>query len=200
MPSLAITAKNTMLSALSVATLSLHSAYSGSGANELSGGVPAYARLPATSGSPANGTMSITVASSFDVPDAATVGWLGLWNASGTFLGMAPNGGSVPVPFAMSAAGLNTLASANHHFAIGDTLVVWAGSATGLPGTLLEGTVYYVVAADTHTLQLSATLGGIAFVYTSAGVGYLQGITLVSVVGQSTFTVSALSIDLTVAA
>src|SRR6478609_2343352 len=105
MPSLTVTTKNSMLSTLSVASLSLHSAYSTTGANELTGGSPAYTRLSATSSAPANGRMTVTTANSFEVPASSTIGWLGLWNVSNVFMGMAPNGGATPEPFAMSDTG-----------------------------------------------------------------------------------------------
>lgn len=70
--------------------LSLHSADPGStGASELSGGSPAYARKAPGWGAPNAGV--ITGTSTFDVPAGATVAWVGAWSAAsgGTFLDKA---------------------------------------------------------------------------------------------------------------
>src|SRR4051812_1391971 len=124
MPSITLATKNTMLSSLSAASLSLHSSYSTTGANELTGGSPAYARISASSSAPANGKMTISGVGTFDVPASTSIGWLGLWNTSNVFMGMAPNGGSVPEPFARSDTDSSLLISHNHGFIVGSTLVV----------------------------------------------------------------------------
>src|SRR3982751_6532819 len=77
---------------------SLHTAYSTSGANEVTGGSPAYARKAATWAA-ASGRTKVTSASMvFDVASGVTVGWIGFWDAvtAGNFLGMVPNGGATP--------------------------------------------------------------------------------------------------------
>lgn len=81
------TAKNLMLEALraattGIATASLHSADPGTtGANEISGGSPAYARkavaFNAASGAVIGQTASDPV---FDVPAGATVAYVGYWS------------------------------------------------------------------------------------------------------------------------
>jgi hypothetical protein len=71
-----------------MAYCSLHSADPGvTGVSELSGGSPAYARLPVTWGAPSAGAMSNTVALVFNVP-VASVYWVGIWDSltGGTFL------------------------------------------------------------------------------------------------------------------
>jgi hypothetical protein len=68
--------------------LSLHTADPGTtGANEATGGTPAYARKPVTWGSAASGTAT-SVEVTFDVP-AGTYPYFGGWNAltAGTFRG-----------------------------------------------------------------------------------------------------------------
>lgn len=69
---------------------SLHSASPGStGANELTGGSPAYARLPVV-WDPATGQiLGLDAALEFDVPAGSTVHSVGLWSAvtAGTFRG-----------------------------------------------------------------------------------------------------------------
>jgi len=69
---------------------SLHSGDpSTNGANELSGGSPAYSREGITWGSAASGVKSNTNAQVFDIPAGSTVAYVGYWSASsgGTFYG-----------------------------------------------------------------------------------------------------------------
>ncbi len=95
-------AKNRMLDALArnvapgagIATVSLHTADPGStGASEVTGGLPAYARKAitwnaATGGSIDDSTSSIV----FDVPGSTTVAHVGFWSGDATpvFLGSNP--------------------------------------------------------------------------------------------------------------
>lgn len=87
-----VAAKNAMLNALGqeITHASLHDNNPGTnGANELSGGSPAYARKSVTWGSASNGEVSATNQPEFDVPSGATVKFAGLWSAAtgGTFYG-----------------------------------------------------------------------------------------------------------------
>lgn len=71
--------------------VSAHSADPGStGANEITGGSPAYARVtpPAMTG-PSSGLGSFQV--TFNVPAGTTIGGIGLWDSSNNFL----DGGAV---------------------------------------------------------------------------------------------------------
>src|SRR5690242_14087501 len=72
---------------------SLHSAYSASGANELAGGSPAYARKALTWAAASGRSKATSASAVFDVPASTTVRWVGFWDAStsGNFLGMVPN-------------------------------------------------------------------------------------------------------------
>src|ERR1700738_1920908 len=91
--SLTVTAKNTMLNALNIDTASLHTAFPGlTGANEVSGGSPAYARMAASFAAAAGGSRALSAAVTFNVP-ATTVRWFGFWS-SGAFVGYAANGGT----------------------------------------------------------------------------------------------------------
>lgn len=86
------TMKNVLCTAY-FADISKVSAHSGdpggTGANEITGGSPAYARVtpPAMTG-PTNGLGSFQV--TFNVPAGATVGGIGLWDSSGNFLDGGP--------------------------------------------------------------------------------------------------------------
>lgn len=92
--------KNLMLNALKgtnpttpITHASLHTASPGdTGANEVSGGSPAYARKAIAFNAASGGTMDdSTNGAVFDVPASTTVTHVGFWSAStaGTFLGYA---------------------------------------------------------------------------------------------------------------
>jgi len=86
------TAKNAMLSSIisQAVYASIHNNDPGeTGANEISGGSPAYARKSLTWGTPSNGSVSITNQPVFDIPAGTTVKYVGLWSAptGGTFYG-----------------------------------------------------------------------------------------------------------------
>lgn len=69
------------------AFLSLHTGDPGTtGASEVSGGSPAYARKAITWGSASNGVITGTV--TFDVPAGTTITWVGVWSlvTGGNFL------------------------------------------------------------------------------------------------------------------
>ena len=91
--------KNLMLNALRgtnpaapITHASLHMAAPGdTGANEVTGGTPAYARKAIAFGGAAAGSMEASSAPVFDVPAGTTVTHVGFWSAlaGGTFLGYA---------------------------------------------------------------------------------------------------------------
>ena len=85
-------AKNTMLDALTISYASLHDGDPGTnGANEISGGSPAYARKAVTINAASSGSRALNADVTFDVP-ACTVMHVGYWTAStgGTFHGSDP--------------------------------------------------------------------------------------------------------------
>ena len=69
--------------------VSLHTADSSSGANEVTGGSPAYARQAITWTSPSVSAMSNSAQIVFNVPTGTTIRFLGYWSAAtgGTFYG-----------------------------------------------------------------------------------------------------------------
>src|SRR5690554_2907506 len=88
-------AKNLMLDALAaeITHLSLHNGAAGStGANEISGGSPAYARQACTWSAAASGEAALAGDETFDVPAATTIDEVGLFgSATGTtFYGSMP--------------------------------------------------------------------------------------------------------------
>lgn len=75
-----------------IAYLSLHSGAVGSGSgDELTGGVPAYARKAASWAAASAGAVALSATAVFDVPAGSTVARVGLWSAvsAGTYLGDA---------------------------------------------------------------------------------------------------------------
>lgn len=85
------TSKNAQLNALDEAVMgymSLHTANPGTtGASEVSGGSPAYARKAITWNAAASGSKAIAASVTFDIPASTTVTYAGFWSASsgGTF-------------------------------------------------------------------------------------------------------------------
>lgn len=112
---LSTTARNAAVSALvsSGATyLSLHTADpADTGANEITGGVPVYARKGTiTWSSPAaNGAVSLTSSWTFDIPAGVTVTHYGVWDAltGGNFR----FGGPLSIPETFAAQGTYTVTS-----------------------------------------------------------------------------------------
>lgn len=132
------------------------------GANELTGGSPAYARKAVTWGTAASGLRAnSTAALDFDIPAGTTVLHFGFWSAStaGTAYGYFPVGGFA-VQGAIFTASTDVFSSFAHGYSNGDRVLVYDIGLAGVPTGYTEGTVYFVVAAATDTFQLSATLGG----------------------------------------
>lgn len=177
---------------------SLHSAYSAAGANELTGGSPAYARVAVSWASAASGQKSLTGSpSAFNVPSAATVAWIGLWSAatSGTFAGMGPNGaapqfGFTSTPHAGSPA--DTITAPNSAYTAGQPVVVFPGQGGTLPAGLTAGTIYYVFSPSGAAFQLSATVTSPAAVNLGsvAASGLVQAITVETYGSQGFFTIN----------
>jgi hypothetical protein len=175
---------------------SLHSAYSASGANELTGGSPAYARQAIAWDTAASGQLLLTGTEVFDVPAAATVAWVGLWSASsgGTFYGMVPAvgaSGATPHPFTATTA--DVLTSPGHGLSDGQRVVLLAGQGT-LPTGVTEGTLYWVVSTSGDTFSVSATEGGSAVDLTAAGSGAVQRAVVETFADQGTYTVSEVTV------
>lgn len=142
------------------------------GANESTGGSPAYARKGITYAAAATGTKANSAAITFDVP-ASTITHVGLWSAvtAGTFYGYFPAGGFTPMSANLDATS-DAFTSYAHGLANTNQVLVYDIMGAGLPTGFTEGTVYFVVSAATDTFQLSATSGGAAItVTTSAEVG-----------------------------
>jgi hypothetical protein len=153
-----------MLDAIGITYASLHTAYSATGASEVTGGSPAYARKSATFAAASGGSKASSNAPVFDVPASTTVRFVGFWDAitSGNFKGMAANGGT-EFEFYVDATGDKILKVA--HGLLNDQKVVFYNGTA--PGGLSEGTVYFIVNKTTDDFQVATTLGGAAINLTS---------------------------------
>src|SRR5262245_36525737 len=152
--------KNTMLDNWGVTQVSLHTAFSSSGANEVAGGSPAYARVNASFSAASGGSKALSNQPQFNVP-ATTVRWIGKWIGA-TFAGMVANGGTEKEFFIDVSSDVVT--SYAHSFSNTNTISFYGDT---VPGALTEGTVYFVINATTDTFQVSATSGGAAINLTS---------------------------------
>lgn len=203
---LSLAAKNLMLDALdeSVAAgmkyASLHNAYSASGANELTGGSPAYARKAVTWNAATAGAKATSGTTVFDVAGGSTIRFVGFWDALtvGNFLGMTPNGGGTPQAFVVpDITTSDWLECVAHGLIVGDAVVVWSVPGDPLPGGLVEGTVYFVVGTITvDHLQLAATSGGAAINLTTIGAGTLQKVVIETFGAQGTHTLTSVTMNL----
>lgn len=156
--------RNAMITAEPTTHLSLHSAFSAVGGNELSGGSPAYARRAVSYGAASAGVKATSANVVFDVPAGATVRFVGRWTAltGGTFLGMdALNGTEMEFSVDLTT---DTVKAPAHGLANTDQIVFIGGTP---PGGLVEGTVYFVRDAATDTFKVAGTSGGVAIDLTS---------------------------------
>ena len=181
---------------------SLHTAYSATGASEVTGGSPAYARVSLSWSAASGGSKSLSsTPSAFNVPASTTVAFVGLWSASsgGTFAGMGANGGATMYAWTSSthtASPADTLTAPGSAYTNGQTVIVWSGVGDTLP-SLTAGTVYYVVGASGATFQLATTSGGAAInLGSSAGSGLVQAITQETFGAQGTFSLTAETLQL----
>jgi len=149
--------KRDMLNAVSPDTLKLHTGYPGTtGANELTGGTPAYAPkacsyLASSSGEPRQLTAGVT----FDVP-ASSIEWASAW-AGGVCRFIAPTAGD-PTEFSTDLVA-NTVRVPAHGYANGDRVVFFVDPP---PAPLVAGTKYFVVSAGIDDFQVATTSGGAA--------------------------------------
>jgi hypothetical protein len=189
---------NAMLDAITMDLCSLHTAFSATGANKVSGGTPAYADKAITMAAASGRARSASTQPVFDVPAAATVAFIGIWtNAGAVFRGMVPAGGS---EFDYQVDLTNNRILAEGHALANDNRVVFLG---GTPPTgLTEGTLYWVVgvtAADPDYFQVSASQGGAAIDITGNGSGQCKASKCVpeTFAAQGTYTVNGVTIGLT---
>ncbi len=169
--------------------VSLHSAYSATGANELAGG--SYARQALAWAAAASGGKNLSAQPTLNVPAGSTVAFVGYWDAltAGNFGAMAPAGSGQPAAFTAAVTG-NLFTAPGTAFAAGQQVIVMPGAGATLPGGFTAGTIYYVVSPSGATFSLSATSGGAAITVTAAGAGLVQTVTPEVYAGAGTYTVA----------
>lgn len=157
------TTKNNMLDGQAITKASLHTGFPGTtGANEVTGGSPAYAQKTITMNAGSGGSRLLNAGVTFDVP-ACTVKWIGFWN-SATFAYAAPNGGAAPKNF-MAVPSSDLVWSTGHGFVDTQKVVFFDGTP---PAPLVEGTTYFVRDSLTDNFKVAATAGGTAIDLTTA--------------------------------
>lgn len=191
-------AKNYALDALLPADVSLHTAYSASGANEVTGGTPAYARKVMTFGAASSGTKSATSQPSLDVPAGTTVAFIGLWGlgSPSQFLGMFAAGGAEKEYWvAILGSPEGVIGCPSHGYSNGDRVVFYGGTP---PTGLTEGTLYYVINSSTDLFSVSATLAGPGIPLTGYGDQECKVSKVVpeAFAGQGTYQVTSASLAL----
>jgi hypothetical protein len=182
-----------------IAYASLHTAYSATGTNELTGGSPAYARQAVTwSAASGSSKASASVAGAFNVPASTTVAFVGLWSAAtlGTFAGMGPNDAGTTYAFTATLASPGVFTAPGSAYTLNQTVVVFPAAGATLPTGVTAGTVYYVVSPSGATFQLAATASGTGINLSAAGAGIVQAITLEAFAAQGTFTLSSETLTL----
>lgn len=175
-----------------VAFLSLHSGDpSTTGANELTGGSPAYARKSVTWAASASGQKASSNSQVFDVAAGSTVTHVGFWSlvTGGTFYGYYPVGNQTPLA-ATFAAGTDTFTSYAHGLSNTNQGLLYDVQAAGLPAAFTEGTIYFVVNASTDGFQLSATSGGSAINGAADAEVVFQRVIPEVFAGQGTYTLA----------
>lgn len=176
---------------------SLHSAYSATGANELTGGSPAYARLATTWGSAASNAMAISGTYTWNVPAGSTVAFIGFWDAltSGNFEGMVPLGAGTAFAFAAPSS-TDVLLAPGSAYAANATVCVFPTGGSALPAGLSAGVIYFVKSPSGDSFELAATSGGSAINLTADGSGYAQAITAETFASQGTYGLGSSSMSL----
>jgi len=171
-----------------VGFLSLHTGDpSTTGALEVTGGAPAYARKAVTWGAAAGGQRLNSNLITFDVPGLAGgfIYWIGMFSlvTAGVYYGASPPGGQTP-KVGTFIASTDFITSPGHALVNGDQVVVFDVEGGGVPTGFTEGTTYLVVGMTGNTFQLSLTNGGAAVNGTADGYLWYQKSIPETFVGQ----------------
>ena len=148
---------------------SLHTAFSTSGANEVTGG--SYARQSITWNAAASGALDSSNAPSFSVPGSNTIRFIGFYDtvpSPDVFQGMLPNqqaGDEGPRRYVVDVTN-DTIEDPANAFVNDENLVFVGGTA---PGGLTEGTVYWIVSRTATDYGVAATQGGGSITLTDQG-------------------------------
>lgn len=191
--------KTILLTALDVTHFGLNSAYPGNtGANEISGGSPAYARKAGTLAAESGGARALSASvTGFDVPAGTVVKWITAWTAStaGSCRASAPAGST--------KKGVGTLQSSDdiirsdaHGIVLDERVVFYPMNGEALPTGLVEGTDYFAITITTDTYQVSATQGGAAINLTGDGEFRFQNMVPATDAAQFKFDLTSFDVDL----
>lgn len=193
-----IDTKNIALTTLNTYVwVSLHTAYSSIGANEVVDAF--YARQQITYDVALGGILGNTTQAVFASGINATINYIGVWDAAtlGNFLGMAPAQSGFPYVFMCNDTVNGVIYCQGHPFGEGSQMVLWNGGHNTLPTGFGELTIYQ--AKDVGGEYFSICDPAFPFssiIPTVAGVGWAQEITPVELDGTSGLTVSNVQIDL----
>lgn len=149
--------------------VSLHTAYSATGTNEVIGG--SYARQAITWSAAATAALNSSNVPSFSVPSGNTIRFIGFWDTApspDSFRGMVPNqqsGDEAPRRYVVDVTA-DTIEDPTNGFANDDNLVFLGGTP---PGGLTEGTVYWIVSRTADQYGVAATQGGASINLTTEG-------------------------------
>lgn len=156
------TGLNAMLDALAARLdqVSLHTAWSTTGANEVTGG--SYARQSITWNSAASGALNSSNAPSFSVPSGNTIRFVGFWDtvaSPDSFEAMVPNqqSGDVTAMRFVIDTTADTIEAPSHGLLLDEAVVFLGGTP---PSPAVEGTVYYVHAVTTDNFKVQSTQAG----------------------------------------
>ena len=149
--------------------VSLHTAFSLTGANEVTGG--SYARQSITWNAAASAALDSSNAPSFSVPSGNTIRFVGFYDIAPSpdvFQGMIPNqqaGDEGPRRYVVDVTN-DTIEDPANAFVNDENLVFLGGTA---PGGLVEGTVYFIVTRTATDYGVAATQGGASITLTDQG-------------------------------
>jgi hypothetical protein len=185
------------------AWISLHSADPGlTGANELTGGAPAYARKQNTFPAFSGGTQDNDTAILFDVPAGNVVGW-GIWDASTAGNCFQTGWFSTVSALAVVRSGdlaTEDIQSSVHGFTTDDRVIFEVVEGLTVPAGIAVGpaTIYFVLAAGltTDAFRVSTTSGGAALNLTAAGSAIARKVVVTNFGAQGQFQINAGDLDI----
>lgn len=151
---------NQQLDANDITHVSGHTAYPGeSGANEITGGSPAYARAAVAFGAASSRTLTQSGTADIDVPDGEDLAWFAFRDASsgGNCRAIMPAGGQAK-EYCLDLTTDTFSTEAAHGYSEDEPIVFYMGA----PGGLTAGTIYYAVNVTTTTFQVSDMPGDYA--------------------------------------
>ena len=168
-----VSGKNTMLDNFGITQYSLHSAYSTTGANELSTstGSPALRARERDLRGGCGGSKAASTQPVFNVYTGAIVAWLGKWIGA-TFAGMEPVNSTEREFFVDPSTDVFTCYG---HGYVNTDQVAFYGDTIPIAIGLTEGAHVFIRDATTDTFKVEPTVGGGAFDVTAVPGRGLRG-------------------------